>query len=135
MSTKDIQSFEEFWPFYVREHSRKATRTLHFAGTTVAGLTALAAIALRRPALVPVALVAGYGPAWFSHFFIEKNKPASFKYPLWSFAADWVMWSKILTGKMDAEVERIVSSNGKSHDEEEVAEGYTHYQAGTNGVN
>jgi len=135
MSTKDIQSFEEFWPFYVREHSRKATRSFHFAGTTVAGLTALAAIALRRPALVPAALVAGYGPAWFSHFFIEKNKPASFKHPLWSFAADWVMWSKILTGKMDAEVERIVSSNGKSHDEEEVAEGYTHYQAGTNGVN
>ncbi|HVK69822.1 MAG TPA: DUF962 domain-containing protein [Polyangium sp.] len=135
MSTKDIESFEEFWPFYVREHSLKATRTFHFAGTTAAGLTALAAIALRRPALVPIALVAGYGPAWFSHFFIEKNKPASFKYPLWSFAADWVMWSKMLTGKMDAEVERVMSSNGKGHDENEATAGYTHYQAGTNGVN
>lgn len=137
MSTKDIQSFEEFWPFYVREHSKKATRVFHFVGTTAAGLTALAAIALRRPALIPVALVAGYGPAWVSHFFIEKNKPASFKYPLWSFAADWVMWSKMLKGTMDAEVERVMAanSNGQGHAEEETTAGYTHYQAGTNGVN
>ena len=136
-----MKTFEEFWPFYVREHSRKATRLFHFVGSTAAGATAIAALFLRKPALVPLALVVGYGPAWVSHFFIEKNRPASFKYPLWSFAADWVMWSKILTGTMDAEVERVMSSNGQSngqgraHDDAETPAEYTHYQAGTNGVN
>jgi len=135
MSEKAIRNFEEFWPFYVREHSLKATRLFHFAGTTVAGATAIAAIVLRRPALVPAALVLGYGPAWFSHFFIEKNRPASFKYPLWSFAADWVMWSKILAGTMDAEVERAMSQNGVDHDhDDEVTTTYTAH-VGTNGVN
>ena len=58
-----------------------------------------------------VAPVVGYGPAWFSHYFIEGNKPATFKYPLWSLRADFVMWSKIARGTMDAEVERV------THDE------------------
>jgi hypothetical protein len=115
MSDKPIQNFEEFWPFYVREHSKSATRLMHFVGTSAAGVTAIAAIVLKRPALIPLALVMGYGPAWFSHFFIENNRPASFKYPLWSFQADWIMWSKILTGTMEAEVERIMNEEQASH--------------------
>jgi hypothetical protein len=134
MADTGIESFEEFWPFYVREHSRKATRLFHFVGTTAAGLTGLAAIALRKPALVPLGLVLGYGPAWVSHFFIEKNRPASFKYPLWSFAADWVMWSKMLRGTMDAEVERVFSSNGVHHDKPEGAVAPAGAHAGVNGV-
>jgi len=134
MSDSKIPNFEEFWPFYVREHSRKATRLFHFVGTTAAGATLLAAIGLRKPKLVPLALVMGYGPAWVSHFFIEKNKPASFKYPLWSFAADWVMWSKILTGTMDAEVERIFSTNGVSHGDESPSTYGGEHHAGMNGV-
>jgi len=135
MSEQEIKTFEEFWPFYVREHSRKATRLFHFVGTTAAGATVLAAIALKKPALVPLALVMGYGPAWVSHFFIEKNRPASFKYPAWSFAADWVMWSKILTGTMDAEVERVMSSNGVHHHEEPATTTNGHdAHAGMNGV-
>ncbi len=100
-----IQSFEEFWPFYVLEHEKKATRVLHFIGTTAA-ITVLGAAAItKRPGLVPLALVAGYGPAWFSHFFIEGNRPATFKYPLWSLKADFIMWGKMIAGTMDAEVE------------------------------
>jgi len=105
-----IQSFEEFWPYYVCEHSKKTTRTFHFVGTTaVMGLVAYAA--LRRKAWpLLVAPFAGYGPAWISHFFIEGNKPATFKYPLWSLKADFVMWSKIARGTMDAEVERVLAA-------------------------
>jgi len=106
-----FSTFEEFWPFYVREHSKKSTRTIHFVGTTaVMGLVAYAA-ARRKVWPLLVAPVVGYGPAWFSHYFIEGNKPATFKYPLWSLRADFVMWSKIARGTMDAEIERI------THDE------------------
>jgi hypothetical protein len=108
MANDRIPSFEKFWPFYVREHQNKTTRVLHFVGTTVAGLTLGAAVITRRPALVAAALVAGYGPAWIGHFFIEKNRPASFKYPAWSFLADLKMWGKMATGTMDAEVERVL---------------------------
>ena len=110
MSDKPIQNFEEFWPFYVREHSKKATRIFHFVGTTAGGAAGVAAIALRRPGLIPLGPAVGYGAAWFSHFFIEGNRPASFRYPLWSFQADWVMWSKMIAGTMDAEVERVMAA-------------------------
>jgi hypothetical protein len=128
MSEKRIESFEEFWPFYVHEHSQKSTRIMHFVGTTAAAGTAVAALVLRRPSLVLLGLALGYGPAWVSHFFIEKNRPASFKYPRWSFQADWVMWSKIAAGTMDAEVERVMAENGAG----EVTEGNT-APAWTNG--
>jgi len=102
-----IQSFEEFWPFYVKQHSKKATRTMHFVGTTAA-LGCLAwGLVLRRKWLIFAAPFAGYGPAWIAHFFIEKNRPATFKYPLWSLYADFVMWSKIIQGTMDEEVARV----------------------------
>ena len=103
-----IESFEEFWPFYVSEHSKPITRWFHFAGTTMALGCVGAAVLTGNPLLLPAALVAGYGPAWISHFFLEKNKPASFKYPLWSFKADFVMYAKMWTGKMAAEVERAM---------------------------
>jgi hypothetical protein len=105
-SEERMKTFEEFWPYYVREHSKKTTRTIHFVGTTaVMGLVAYAALRRKVWPLV-VAPFAGYGPAWFSHFFIEGNKPATFKYPLWSLKADFVMWSKIARGTMDEEVAR-----------------------------
>ena len=91
------------------EHSLKATRVLHFVGTTSAAAMLGAAIATRNPKLVPLALVAGYGPAWISHFFIQKNRPATFKYPLWSLLADFKMWTMIASGTMDAEVEKAMA--------------------------
>jgi hypothetical protein len=110
MAEDRIQSFEEFWPYYVGEHSKKATRIFHFAGTTCAVGALAAGVVLRKKWLVALAPVAGYGPAWFSHFFIEKNEPATFKYPAWSLMADFVMWSKMLRGTMDAEVERVMAA-------------------------
>ncbi len=105
---KRIETFEEFWDFYVGEHRQPATRALHFVGTTIATACALGGLLTRRRWLLLVAPVAGYGPAWFSHFFIEKNKPASFKYPAWSLRADYVMWWKIATRQMQAEVDRVI---------------------------
>ncbi|MBK7584268.1 MAG: DUF962 domain-containing protein [Myxococcales bacterium] len=105
---KRIESFEEFWPFYVRQHSRKLTRQFHFVGTTLAVGCAAAGLLSRSRALLLAAPVAGYGPAWFSHFFVEKNRPATFSYPAWSLAADFIMWGKMLAGTMDDEVAAVL---------------------------
>jgi hypothetical protein len=111
------ESFEEFWPFYVREHANKTNRTLHFIGTTLAVGTTAAALLTKRRALLLAAPVLGYGFAWVGHFFVEGNKPATFKYPLWSLRGDFKMWWLMANGAMDAEVERVTQSNGVHHDE------------------
>ena len=110
MSDREIKSFEEFWPFYVGEHRKKATRILHFIGTTAAVGCVAGGLLTKRKWLLAVAPVAGYGPAWVSHFFIEKNKPASFKYPLWSLQADFVRWWKMVRGEMQAEVDKVIAA-------------------------
>ena len=112
MSDNRIQTFAEFWPFYVREHSASACRALHFIGSTLA-LALLAGGIVYNPWLLAAVPVVGYGFAWVGHFFIEHNKPASFKYPLWSFIADWKMWAMILSGRMGAEVQRAHALAGK----------------------
>ena len=105
-----LQSFKDFWPYYVREHSLFANRVLHFIGSS-AGLICLAETFVTGNLwLIPLGLVIGYGFAWVGHFFIERNKPASFKYPLWSFRADWKMWSLMLIGRMEPEVRRASQS-------------------------
>ena len=102
----DYKTLAEFWPFYLGEHAHPVNRWLHAIGSLgVLGLVA-ATIATRQPLLLLAGPVVGYGFAWVGHFFVEKNKPASFKYPLWSFRADWVMWSKIIRRQMAAELER-----------------------------
>ncbi len=112
----DPKTFEEFWPLYVRAHSSKGNRRLHFAGTSAAMAVAAAGILLRRPRYLLLAPVIGYGCAWIGHFFVEGNVPATFGNPLWSFKADFVMWKKILDGTMDAEVEKYMRApaNGAS---------------------
>ena len=110
MSERKYGSFEEFWPFYVSQHSKKPTRTLHFIGSTLALGAVAAAVVTRRPALLLGAPRAGYGAAWVSHFFVEKNKPATFTYPLWSLMGDARMWWKTANGEMDAEADRVAAS-------------------------
>jgi hypothetical protein len=102
-----ILDFEQFWPFYVSQHSRSGTRALHFGGTTFALLLALSAVVGSRPFLWPWALVAGYGFASIGHVFIEKNRPATFQYPLWSLRGDFRMYGLMWRGRMTAEAERL----------------------------
>lgn len=104
-----FQTFEEFWPFYVKEHAKKSTRILHFIGTTAAMGCLAGGLLTKKRWLLACAPVAGYGFAWASHFFVEKNRPATFTYPKWSLQADFVMWWKMVRGEMDAEVERVMA--------------------------
>ena len=104
---KRFQSFEEFWPFYAGEHSKPACRTLHFVGTHLGLLHAIAAITLLNPWFILTGLVNAYGFAWVGHFFIEKNRPATFQYPWWSLRGDFRMLGLMWRGKMTLEVERV----------------------------
>lgn len=107
MSEK-LDNYAEFWDFYVAEHSKPLTRLLHFVGTSF-GIVLLVWFLRNGTYLyIPLCFVVGYGFAWFSHFVVEKNKPATFKYPLWSFISDYKMMFYMLIGKMNEEVERVL---------------------------
>ncbi len=95
-----FRSFREFYPFYLGEHGNRTNRRLHFIGSLGVIALLLAAVVSRSGWWVLAALACGYGFAWVGHFFVEKNRPATFSHPLYSFAADWVMFKDILTGKI-----------------------------------
>lgn len=117
MKTHEFRDFEEFWPFYVREHSHPLNRSLHFVGTTLAVGLLAGGLLTRRKWMLLAAPVAGYGFAWAGHFLVQGNKPATFKHPLWSLRGDFKMWTMIATGKMDAEVERVMREDGVAAEE------------------
>jgi hypothetical protein len=93
-------TFTEFYPFYLSEHANRTSRRLHFTGTSLALACLAAALATLNAWWLLVGVVQGYAFAWVGHFFFEKNRPATFTYPFYSFLGDWVMWKEILTGKI-----------------------------------
>jgi hypothetical protein len=98
-------SYEEFWPFYVSQHRDPTCRRLHFVGTTLV-LASFVAGVLVSPWFFLAAPFAGYGFAWLGHFAFEKNKPATFTYPLWSLRGDFRMYRLMLLGRMAREDEK-----------------------------
>jgi len=93
-------SFREFYPFYLEEHSNRTSRRLHFVGSCGALAFVAAAIATANPWWLLGGLACGYAFAWVGHFFFEKNRPATFRHPFYSFVGDWVMFRDILTGRI-----------------------------------
>jgi len=106
MGRTRIGSFDEFWPFYLGQHRKRLTRTLHLLGTDAAAVAIVAAAIQRKPKLLLLGLVVVYAFAWVGHFFVEHNRPATFQYPLWSLVADWKMWALRLAGRLPAELRR-----------------------------
>lgn len=96
---QSFNSFSEFYPFYLRQHSKPLCRGFHYVGSTVAVLALIMGI-LSHPIWFLIAPIAGYGTAWVSHAFIEHNKPATFTYPKWSFMADYVMLWSFINGRL-----------------------------------
>ena len=92
-------NFEEFWPFYLREHSSLLNRRLHFIGTSLALALLGAAFATGAWIWAFAAPFAGYGFAWIGHFVVERNRPATFRHPWWSLRGDFRMWWRTVTGR------------------------------------
>jgi hypothetical protein len=97
VTEKRYKSFDAFYAFYLSEHSNKVSRRLHFIGTSVAFVLMLIVGLTQYWWLLFLALVQGYAFAWVGHFFFEHNKPATFKFPLYSFIGDWKLWWEIIT--------------------------------------
>jgi hypothetical protein len=95
-----FKTFAEFYPFYLGEHRNRTCRRLHFIGSTLTLLCLGMLIYSRRPQYLFYGLLCGYGFAWLGHFAFEKNKPASFKRPLYSFIGDWAMYRDIWLGRI-----------------------------------
>jgi len=97
---KEYKSFAEFYPFYLSEHSHRVCRRLHVIGSALVLMTLVYVVFTRNWAALLALPVLGYGFAWVGHFFFEKNRPATFTYPLYSLMGDWVMFRDVLIGKM-----------------------------------
>ena len=96
----DFTSFSEFYPFYLAEHGNRVCRRLHFIGSSLVIAVVVLALATGQLRWLWLAPVAGYGFAWIGHYRFEKNRPATFKHPLYSLLGDWVMYGQMLRGKL-----------------------------------
>jgi hypothetical protein len=99
MQKQRISTLKEFYPFYLKEHSNSTSRILHFIGTTLVLLLIPTALIFSNAKLLLLIPFVGYGFAWIGHFFFEKNKPATFQYPGYSLASDFILFWDLLRGK------------------------------------
>lgn len=100
MPERKYKSFKEFYPYYLTEHAKPGTRITHFIGTTLVFACLIYGILTLNWVFFALIPLMGYGFAWIGHAFIERNKPATFTYPVWSLGSDFVMYWHILTGQI-----------------------------------
>ncbi len=100
MTAQKFTNYADFWPFYLQEHAKPVCRALHYIGTSGVIAIAIAGLWLDNLSLLWLMPLFGYGFAWAAHFFVEKNKPATFTYPLWSLVSDFRMYGLFITGRL-----------------------------------
>ena len=100
MTEKKSKTFKEFYPFYLGEHQNTTCRLLHVVGTTLLLFVLIYSLLSTQYKLLIILPFIGYGFAWVGHYVFEKNRPATFTYPLYSFMGDWVMWWQVITFKI-----------------------------------
>ena len=109
MIDQRLKSFEAFWPHYLGEHLNATNRALHFVGTSLVYAMVAAGLLLSARWLM-LAPIVGYGFAWTGHFFVEKNRPATFSYPLWSLRGDFRMHARMISGRLGTDLDLLGSS-------------------------
>ncbi len=97
---QQFSSFSEFYPYYLSEHSNLTCRRLHYLGSSLVIAVILTTMLTGQLWYLLLVPLCGYGCAWIGHFYFEHNKPATFKYPLYSLLGDWVMFKDMLTGRI-----------------------------------
>lgn len=107
MAQEKIATYEKFWPYYLQEHRKDGTQTTHIVGTAIALSLLIAAIVTANWWLLLAAVFSGYFFAWVGHFFIEKNRPATFTYPFWSLISDFRLFFMFITGRLSSEYRRF----------------------------
>ncbi len=113
MGTEKVYTtFWDFYPYYLTEHAMPMNRALHFTGTTLVIACVVLAIVMHNAWWLLAMPVAGYGFAWVGHFMLEKNRPATFKYPLYSLGSDFVMYYHIITGQIGARLKEAHTTIG-----------------------
>jgi hypothetical protein len=106
MADPRFAGYQEFFAFYLREHSNPRNRMMHAAGTLLGICTVAVPIAIGHPWFALLWPVVAYGFAWTGHFLIEGNKPATFGHPFWSFISDFYMLGLMLTGRLQGRLEK-----------------------------
>ncbi len=109
-SSRTFASYDEFFAFYLQQHSDERNRRMHFIGTLLGLFIVITAFATGHPWWALLFVPVAYGFAWTGHFVVEKNVPATFGHPFWSFISDFRMVGLMLTGKLDA---RLRASDGQ----------------------
>ena len=100
MNHTKFTSFEKFYPYYLSEHKTRMNKILHLIGSVTALIFLITTIYFKSYKYIPISFLLGYIFAWIGHFVFEKNKPATFKHPIYSFIGDWIMLKDILTRKI-----------------------------------
>jgi hypothetical protein len=101
-STPTFSSFREFWRHYPSQHQHPLNRQLHVWGT-LGGLTCLSFAWFFSWTLLLAVLPIGYGGAWLGHYLVERNRPLTFSYPVWSLLADFCLVAHVLTGRLSSD--------------------------------
>ncbi|WP_316823548.1 DUF962 domain-containing protein [Pedobacter gandavensis] len=104
MTEQKFKTLKEFYPYYLTEHKNLTSRVLHFIGTGLVILSVFTGILFHEWRFILATPFLGYGFAWIGHFFFEKNKPSTFKYPMFSLASDFLLFWELLTGTQDFKV-------------------------------
>jgi len=100
MNDTKFTSFKKFYPYYLSEHKLRINKILHIIGSLTSLIFMISTIYIEKYKYIPISILCGYACAWIGHFIFEKNKPATFKYPIYSFIGDWVMLKDVLIGKV-----------------------------------
>lgn len=101
VNERRYNSFKEFYPKYLEEHKKTGTRIMHFIGTSLFLAILVLSVVYKNPWLILIGIVSAYANAWIGHFFIERNKPATLRYPLWSLMGDFKFYFYVLLCKED----------------------------------